>query len=133
MGLPLIALLGSIASEFITDWRESRQQKRQLKQAANEFQQQQARSAEEYTRQWELQALLNNGVWMRRGTLILFSLPLPWAYIDPDGVQAYFQVLEQMPDWYLQAYGGMIAAVWGLSELRQWRAGKAARKQHVTE
>lgn len=115
--------LATIGAELFSTWREGQQQKRDLKAAAAEYKQQQIRSAEQYTREWELNALLNSGVWMRRGTLSLFSFPLFWAYFDPEEVQSYFNILESMPEWYLMAYGAMLGTVWGVSELRSWTAG----------
>lgn len=119
-----VGFIGSIASEFVTNWKEGQQQKRDLRRSVNEFKQGQARSKDQYKYAWELKALESTGIWMRRGTLILFSWPLFWAYFDPDAVNAYFLVLEGMPEWYLKVYFGMLGVIWGFIELRDWRAGK---------
>lgn len=125
-----VGLVGTIATELVTNWQSRQQDKRDLARSVTEFKQEQARSRDRYNHEWELQALQGSGVWMRRATLALFSWPLFWAYFDPQAVQDYFAVLEQMPDWYLQAYFGMLGAVWGFIELRNWRAGKAQAVQN---
>lgn len=116
--------LAAIGGELVKNWTQGQQQKRDLSKTETEFKQERLKSSDSYKQQWEVNALLNSGVWMRRFTLGMFSYPLVWGYFDPVGVTAYFQTLETMPEWYLAAYGGIIGAIWGLSELRTWRAGK---------
>lgn len=120
-----VGLVGTIATELVSNWQSRQQDNRDLARSVTEFKQEQVRSKDRYNHEWELQALQGSGLWMRRATLALFSWPLFWAYFDPAAVNAYFAVLEQMPDWYLQAYFGMLGAVWGFVELRNWRAGKS--------
>lgn len=117
-------LIATLGAEFVQDFTATRQNARQVKQAAAEFRAAQARSAASYRAEWELRALEGGGVWMRRVTLALFCWPLIWAYIDPAAVDAYFDTLAAMPGWYLGSLGSMLAAVWGVHELRNMRAGR---------
>lgn len=117
-------LIATVGGELIADFVASRQNRRKLEEAAAEYRQQQARDTQRYTAEWELQALTNRGVWMQRGTLILFCWPLLWAHLDPDAVKAYFDTLEQMPPWYLAALATMLGAIWGSQKLRELRAGR---------
>ncbi len=119
-------VVGAVVGELITDWKTGRENKRQVQKATAEYKVKQALSETTYKRDWELAALNGSGLWMRRGTLILFSVPLVWGYFDPDIVLQYFKTLDEMPEWYLASYGAMLGAVWGSMELRQWRAGKDA-------
>lgn len=119
-------LLGGVLTDVVSDWREGRKNKREIKKAAAEFRQEQARSEGVYKQEWELRALEGADIWPRRLVLFLFSFPLIWAYFDPQAVEVYFKVsLAAIPEWYKQAYMLMLASVWGLSEFRNIRAGKA--------
>ena len=119
------ALIGGIISEFVGDWKQSRQTKREIKQATSEFRQNQARSDQSHKQAWELRVLEGADIWPRRIILAIFTWPLIWAYFDPAAVQVYFnETLAVLPDWYQKAYMGMLAVVWGLSELRNSKAGK---------
>lgn len=117
--------IAGIVGEFVSDWRAKKQNKRDIEKAAAEFRQEQARSKEQYRQEWEIRALEGADIWPRRLVLLLFSWPLVWAYIDPQAVQVYFsETLAVLPEWYKAAYLSMLGAVWGLSELRNLRAGK---------
>lgn len=118
------AFLTGIFGELVSDWKQSRQAKRDLKQATSEYRQQRARSDDQYRHEWELRTLEGADIWPRRIVLAIFTWPLIWAYFDPGAVQQYFtDTLAVLPEWYKQAYLGMLAVVWGLSELRSSRAG----------
>ena len=119
-------IVATVAGELWTDIKESRQNQRQINKAVAEYKAQQALSESTYKRDWELQALQGSGVWMKRGTLILFSWPLVLGPFYPVLLTQYFETLEQIPDWYLASYGSMLAAIWGSMELRNWKAGKRA-------
>jgi hypothetical protein len=121
----IFSVLAGVVTELVTDWRASRENQRKIKAAAAEFRQEQARSSENYRQEWELRALEGGDIWPRRLVLALFSFPLVWAYFDPSGVEHYFTVtLNVLPEWYKAAYLSMLAALWGLSELRTLKAGK---------
>lgn len=118
------AFLAGIATELVSDWKQSRQAKREIKQAVSEYRQERAKSDDQYRHEWELRTLEGADIWPRRIVLAIFTWPLIWAYFDPSGVQVYFaETLAVLPEWYKQAYLGMLAVVWGLSELRSSRAG----------
>lgn len=118
-------VIGTVATEIVTNWKSNQENKRQVKKAASEFRQAQARSSQTHKHEWELRALEGADLWTRRLVLAVFMWPLVWAYFDPEGVQTYFNVtLAVLPDWYKQAFLGMLAVVWGLSELRNTRAGR---------
>lgn len=118
-------VFGTIATELVSGWKKKRERQQKVEDSIAEYKAQQALSETTYKRDWELAALSGSGIWMRRGTLILFSIPLIWGYFDPPTVLQYFKTLDQMPEWYLASYGTMLGAVWGSMELRQWRAGNA--------
>lgn len=121
----LITALTAIASELVADWRQSRENKRKVKSAAAEYRAEQARSSENYRQEWELRALEGGDLWVKRLVLLLFSWPLIWAYFEPMAVEHYFNVtLASLPEWYKGAYLAMLGAVWGLTELRGYKAGK---------
>jgi hypothetical protein len=127
IGGPVVGAAG-ILGEFVQDWRQDKQNKRDLKKAASEFRQEQARSKQSYLHEWELRALEGRDIWVRRIVLAVFMWPLVWAYFDPQAVHTYFnETLKVLPSWYQQALLSMLAVVWGLSELRNMRAGKGAK------
>lgn len=117
-------LLGSLFSGVIEEIKASRENQRKVNAAVAEYKAQQALSESTYKRDWELQALQGSGLWMKRGTLILFSWPLVVGPFAPELITQYFDTLEQIPQWYLMSYGSMLAAIWGSMELRNWRAGR---------
>lgn len=123
----MIGAVLAIGRELLGEWRESRRQKREVKKAAAEFRQQQARSEGSHRQEWELRVLEGRDVWLQRAVLLLWLWPLIWAYVDPPAVQHYFNVtLKALPEWYKNGLFLMLSVVWGVAEFKQMRAGKNA-------
>lgn len=119
-----VGLVGTIATELVTNWREGQQNKRGIKRAAAEFRQEQARGNDNYKREWELRALEGADIWPRRLVLMLFAWPFIWAYFDPEAVQTYFRItLAVIPEWYIGAFMMMLSVLWGVVEMRNIKAG----------
>ena len=128
MALPIVgaivSIVSSISGELLADWKQSRQSKREIKKAAAEFRQEQARSKENYRQEWELRALEGRDLLMARVSFFLISFPLVWGYFDPAGMAQYFEIIEQTPEWYRVVLFGVWGSIWGFAELRNLRAGK---------
>jgi|GEM_PF-6192509 len=76
--------------------------------------------------------LRDNDRLLRRGSFILLSIPFIWGYHDPEGVRAYFQVIQEaMPQWYVEAYMVILFGIWGISTGKNVVVGiiKAFRKK----
>lgn len=113
-----------IAGEFVKDWRQGRESKRKVREAVTENKVRLAQSEQSHNAAWEMAALEGRDTLLRRASFAMLSAPFLWALFDPAGVSEYFTVaLVALPDWYVQAYMGVLAAVWGLAELRS-RIGK---------
>jgi len=115
------AVVGFV-TEFITDWRQGRENQRKIKKAVADNKIRLAQSEQSHNQEWEMSVLEGRDNFLRRLSFFLLSFPLIWAYFDPMGARAYFtDALGALPDWYIQAYLGVLAAIWGLSELRKVR------------
>lgn len=57
--------------------------------------------------------------WADDLTLILFLLPFVLAFYPPalPHIQAGFEALDQMPEWYKYSLGMMLVSVWGYRNL----------------
>ncbi len=119
-----LSFVGGIVGEFVKDWRAERENKRTIRKASAEFQAEQARSREAYRQAWELRALEGRDALLQRFSFFMLSWPVAWAPIDPEAVREAFKALESLPEWYVPLYGLVLAAVWGISELKQFRAGR---------
>lgn len=113
-----IGLVQTLARE----WMEGRQQaaaaKREVKAAAAS-----ARAAKmKHASEWERRVLEGQDKWLRRGSFLLWSAPMLWAAIDPEGAAGYFaEALAALPPWYVSGYMAVTGAIWGLSEFKSWR------------
>jgi len=68
---------------------------------------------------WERTQINHKDRWLRRGSFIVFSLPMVWAAFDAEAVRQYFEVaLAVVPEWYQAAYMSMIGAIWGVATLK---------------
>lgn len=118
-------VLSGLVSEFVTDWKQKRQHKRELKQSTHEFRQKQATSDQTHKQTWELAVLEGADLWPRRLILLVWLWPLCWAYVDPVAVEHYFNTtLKALPDWYVNGLFLMLSVVWGVSKFQEMRAGK---------
>ena len=76
--------------------------------------------------------LRDNDRLLRRGSFVLLSIPFIWGYFDPEGVRAYFTVIQEaMPTWYVEAYMVILFGIWGISTGKNVIVGiiKAFRKK----
>lgn len=118
----LLTLVGTVIGELVTDWRQGRQNKRQVKQAVTENRIRLAQSKTSHNQAWEMAALEGGDKWLRRVSFFMLSFPLVWAGFDSESARSYFtDALGVLPDWYIVAYVGVLGAIWGLSELKQFR------------
>ena len=121
MGMIWAALL-AIGKEFVSDWRQDRQNRRDIKKAVADNKVRLAQSQESHNQTWEMAVLEGADVFLRRFSFLLLTFPLIWAGFDPQGARAYFvDALGALPDWYVKAYLGVLAAIWGLVELRKFK------------
>lgn len=120
----MISLVLDLLRGGVDEWRESRQQKRQVKAAANEFRQKLAVSDQDYTHEWELRQLEGKDQVLRRLSFAVIAFPLFWAAFDIDAAKQYFDALETLPDWYLSLLAVVWGGIWGASELRTLFSGK---------
>ncbi|MDQ6970921.1 MAG: hypothetical protein Q9M16_10470, partial [Mariprofundus sp.] len=68
---------------------------------------------------WEMQQINAKDAWLRRGSFLVFSIPMIWAAFDAQAVSDYFTVaLGSVPDWYVKAYMMMIGGIWGIAALK---------------
>lgn len=118
----LVTLFGGLASEWLADWRQSRENQRQVKKAVTENRIRLAQSEQSHNQAWEMAALEGGDKWLRRVSFFLLSFPLVWAGFDPESARAYFsEALGVLPDWYTGAYIGVLGAIWGLSEFKRFK------------
>lgn len=124
MGLTaLLNFILGIGGEFVTDWKQAREHARQVKQAVTENRIRLAQDAQTHNQAWEMAALEGRDRWLRRFSFALFTFPLIWAGIDAPGARVYFtEALAALPDWYIGVYMGMMGAIWGITELKQWKS-----------
>jgi len=116
----MIGAIIELGREIIGGIIDSQKQKRKIAAAIAENKARLALAKESHNSEWEMAALQGRDRWIRRGSFAVLSSPLIWAAIDPDGASSYFTgALDGLPDWYIQAYLGMTAAIWGLAELRR--------------
>jgi len=68
---------------------------------------------------WEMQQINAKDSWLRRGSFLVFSIPMIWAAFDAQAVNDYFTVaLAGVPDWYVKSYMMMIGGIWGIAALK---------------
>jgi len=120
----VVGLLGGLVREVFEDWRQGRQLRREIKKAAAEYRIEQAKSAEAYRREWELRALEGGDRWVRRLSFAAWTAPLVLAASAPELSARLWERLGALPEWYVTGYLAITAAIWGLTELRTWRAGR---------
>lgn len=131
---PLLALAKTLAGQWFGDYLAKKQNAREIAKAVAENKIRLAQSAASHNQQWEMAALENADKWLRRASFFLLTFPLVWAGIDPAGAKLYFSdALAAVPDWYVGAYVGMIGAIWGLAELKQWRRVPVPVVEHSTQ
>lgn len=117
-----VELIKGVAGEYMTDWRAEKQNAREVKRAVTENRIRLAQSEQTHNHNWEMAALEGRDTLLRRVSFMLLTFPLLWAGFDPQGAGQYFTgALGALPDWYVQAYLGVLAAIWGLTELRKYR------------
>lgn len=68
---------------------------------------------------WEMQQINAKDSWLRRGSFLVFSIPMIWAAFDAQAVNEYFTIaLAGVPDWYVKSYMMMIGGIWGIAALK---------------
>lgn len=68
---------------------------------------------------WEMQQINAKDAWLRRGSFLVFSIPMIWAAFDAQAVNDYFTIaLAGVPDWYVKSYMMMIGGIWGIAALK---------------
>jgi len=68
---------------------------------------------------WEMEQIKGKDRWLRRGSFLVFSIPMIWAAFDAQAVNDYFTIaLASVPDWYVKAYMMMIGGIWGISAIK---------------
>lgn len=86
-----------------------------------------ARKEKGFSREVALQRVRNRGKddkLAQRGTLIMFSSPFLVAWVNPDLVTKYFNALDLIPDYYKAAFMTMLSVVWGVDQLKRYKAGR---------
>lgn len=121
-GTVLSFVLG-LGKDVAADWQQAREDKRAIKRATTENKIRLAKQRASHNQQWEMSALEGRDSLLRRFSFALFTFPLLWSGIDPQGAQEYFTVaLAALPEWYIQTYMAMMAVIWGIAELKQWKS-----------
>jgi hypothetical protein len=68
---------------------------------------------------WEMQQINAKDSWLRRGSFLVFSIPMIWAAFDAQAVNDYFTIaLAGVPDWYVKSYMMMIGGIWVIAALK---------------
>lgn len=122
--LPMIlGALVDVGKGYFADWQAARAGQRQINAAVVQNKIRLAESAQTHNQEWEMAALQGKDNILRRVSFLLWVWPLVWGYFSPESLQSYFVTLRDvMPDWYIQGFLGMNAAIWGLSSLKDLRA-----------
>lgn len=119
MSIPVIGALLKIGGAFVEDFIEGRKNRREIRRAVAENKVRLAKDQQSHNHSWEMAALEGRDKFLRRGSFLLLTAPLIWAGVDPVAAQGYFsEALGALPDWYVYTYSGMLAAIWGVSELK---------------
>lgn len=113
------AFLASIVTGFLDDWKQKRQNQRDLETATTQNRIRLAESEQTHNQEWEMRALEGRDDVVRRISFTIWSSPFIWAVFDAPGVKLYFDtVLNSLPEWYVGGYLAMTGAIWGISELK---------------
>lgn len=117
--MPIVSFLMGLAGEYVTDWKQGRENQRQVEKAVAENRIRLAQAQETHNQEWEMRALEGRDTFLRRASFVAWSAPLAWAAVDAPGAAAYFRdALGALPEWYIGGYLAITGAVWGLSELK---------------
>jgi hypothetical protein len=119
---PIITIFSSAFGLF-KGWMQGKQELQKAKQeseiAAEQNKARLLADKESNNHAWEMAQLTDADKSLRRISFAIFSAPFLVAIVSPLSVEHYFTVaLSAMPVWYIQAYMGIIGAVWGISSLK---------------
>lgn len=117
-----LTFITGIASEFISDWKQSRENKRKVKTAAAENKARLLQSEQTHNQTWEMAALEGKDTLLQRASFLMLSAPFVVAIFDAQAVHNYFTIaLASVPEWYQWAFVAMLGAIWGIAEFKQWK------------
>lgn len=121
--VPLVGALGAflldMGREWMTDWKASKANTREVKRAVAENRMRLAESEQSNNQEWELRQLEGRDVWIRRLSFAMWSWPIFWAGFDTQGAAEFFRdALTALPEWYVWGYLAMTGAIWGVAEFK---------------
>lgn len=68
--------------------------------------------------EWEMAQITDKDKWLRRVSYSMLTLPILISIIEPTSGALIWANLSEVPEWYRKMYLGVIAAIWGISELK---------------
>lgn len=118
----LVAFLSSLINP-VTAWIKNKQTENQAKHERNmkviENQTRLASDVESHNHEWEMEALKNSDTFLRRFSFFFFISPIFLALIAPDYAATVYTRLNSVPEWNIDIAWKMVAAIWGLAELKR--------------
>lgn len=118
MGLPVIGMIGDIASEIIGGVRDHFAGKRKVKQAIVENKIRLAASEQTHNQAWEIKQIDNSG-WKDDVLFYAWIGFFAWTAIDPETARVVFDNWSQLPDWFLELTFWIVGSVIGVRKIGQ--------------
>lgn len=113
-----------VVKKIALSFFDSYLKKSELKDAIHQNKIRLASDEKSYNHAYEMAALTGADVWLKRFSFIIIFFPLVLIYFDKQAVTNYFFVVSGLPDSYLYLVGIVIGALWGVSELKNYKGGR---------